>query len=385
MHLKITRERVIELISAVQSVIERRHVLNILSNIKITLTDSEICMTGTDLEVELVARTKISNGECKEPGEITLPARKLFEICKALQPNSIIDLKTTDDGRCIVKSNQSKFALGTLPTTDYPSIRNRLDGSSESSLASVNIGATEFKRLFEKTAFSMAVQDVRFYLTGTLLEIESNSVRAVTTDGHRLSTCETAAQTTNTTAIKTILPKKAVIELQRLLQVGNKQIELTFGRELVSATLHLETKDGNPYTIEFTTKMIDGKYPDYRRVIPNHNNRTATINIDEFKQAIHRVSILSNEKDGFILINFTETEIKLTASNRDQDEAYEYLDISYTGEEFQIAFNAQYLSDILNCLDSGTAEIRMGSETESVLIIDPNDLVKKYVVMPRRN
>lgn len=384
MHLKITRERVIELISAVQSVIERKHVLNILSNIKIVLTDTEICMTGTDLEVELIARAPINNGECKEPGEITLPARKLFDICKALQPNALIDLKTSDDGRCVVKSNQSKFALGTLPAHDYPSIKGRSHGNDSKNLVSVIIGATEFKQLFDKTAFSMAVQDVRFYLTGTLLEIEQNSVRAITTDGHRLSVCQVAAQTTNKDPIQAILPKKAVNELQRLLQVSNNQIELTLSREMVSATLHLETKNGSPYSIEFTTKMIDGRYPDYRRVIPNHNQKIARINIDDFKQAIHRVSILSNEKDGYIIITFTSDEVKLVASNRDQDEANEYVEVDYSGEDIEIAFSAQYLSDILNCLDSGTAEIRMGKEIESVLILDPEDLVKKYIVMPRR-
>ena len=131
--------------------------------------------------------------------------------------------------------------------------------------------------------------------------------------------------------------------------------------------------------------MIDGRYPDYRRVIPNHQNRIAQINIEDFKQAIHRVSILSNEKDGCITITFTPDEIKLVANNREQDEAYEYLAVDYNGEDIEISFNAQYLSEILNCLDSGTAEIRMGSEIESVLILDPNDLVKKFIVMPRRN
>lgn len=384
MHLKITRERVIELISAVQSVIERKHVLNILSNIRIALTEDEICMTGTDLEVELVARAKITNNECKEAGVITLPAKKLFDICKALQPNSLIDLKTTEDGRCIVKSNQSKFAIGTLPAEDYPSIKKQSHSNENTNLVTVFIGTTEFKRLFDKTAFSMAVQDVRFYLTGTLLEIESNLVRAVTTDGHRLATCEAVASTNNAKPMLAILPKKAVGELQRLLQNGNKQIQLTLGRELVSASLELETKEGSSYSIEFTTKMIDGKYPDYRRVIPNHQQRVATVNIEDFKRAIQRVSILSNEKDGCIIINFTNGEIKLSASNRDQDEAYEYLDVSYDSDEIEIAFNAQYLSDILNCLDSGNAEIRMNSNVDSVLILDPMDLVKKYLVMPRR-
>lgn len=384
MHLKITRERVIELISAVQSVIERKHVLNILSNIKIDLTEDEICMTGTDLEVELVARAKITNNECKKAGVITLPAKKLFDICKALQPNSLIDLKTTTDGRCIVKSNQSKFAIGTLPADDYPSIKKQSHSNETANLVTVFIGTTEFKRLFDKTAFSMAVQDVRFYLTGTLLEIEPNLVRAVTTDGHRLATCEAVASTNTTKPILAILPKKAVNELQRLLQNGNKQIQLTLGRELVSASLELETKEGNPYSIEFTTKMIDGKYPDYRRVLPSHQQRVATVNIEDFKRAIQRVSILSNEKDGCIIINFTNGEIKLTASNREQDEAYEYLDVSYDSDEIEVAFNAQYLSDILNCLDSANAEIRMNSNVDSVLVLDPMDLVKKYLVMPRR-
>lgn len=384
MHLKIIREKMIDLISAVQSVIERKHVLNILANIKIELNPDEICMTGTDLEVELIARAPLAKGECIQPGIITVPARKLFDICKALQNNSIIDLKVSEDGRCTVKCNQSKFALGSLPAADYPSINRNAHSSEFQNRVSVNIGASEFKQLFEKTAFSMAVQDVRFYLTGTLIEIDQNIIRAVTTDGHRLSICEAAASTSNLEPIQAILPKKAVNELQRLLQASNERIELSLGRELVNATLNLQTKDNTQYTIQFTTKMIDGKYPDYRRVVPSNHPNIATVNIDDFKQAIHRVSILSNERNGYIIITFEDSELKLVASNNDLDEANEYIDANFNGEKLEVAFSAQYITEILNCLDSDTVEIQMKSQTDSVLIIEPNDTVKKFVVMPRR-
>ncbi len=208
MRLKIAKESLLNVLSHVVGAVERRHTLNILSNLKIQVTTQALTVTGSDLEVELVASTALAEGACLQEGETTVPARKLIDICKSLPSAALVDLHITEDQRCILKSGNSRFVLGTLPADDYPLLNTENTQGTQ-----VTVTQRELKRLFEKTAFAMAVQDVRFYLTGTLLEIDANQLRAVTTNGHRLALCETAAQSTATQPIQAIVPRKAVAEV----------------------------------------------------------------------------------------------------------------------------------------------------------------------------
>ena len=206
MRLKIAKESLLNVLSHVVGAVERRHTLNILSNVKVQVSQASLTITGSDLEVELVASTTLAEGACLQAGETTVPARKLMDICKSLPTAALIDLQITEDQRCILKSGNSRFVLGTLPAEDYPLLTTENTQGTQ-----VAVTQRELKRLFEKTAFAMAVQDVRFYLTGTLLEIDNNQLRAVTTDGHRLALCETVASSNATQLIQAIVPRKACL------------------------------------------------------------------------------------------------------------------------------------------------------------------------------
>ena len=381
MRLKIAKESLLNVLSHVVGAVERRHTLNILSNVKIRVTTESLTITGSDLEVELVASTTLAEGACLQEGEITVPARKLVDICKSLPSAALVDLQITEDQRCILKSGNSRFVLGTLPAEDYPLL------TTENTLGTqVSVTQRELKRLFEKTSFAMAVQDVRFYLTGTLLEIDQEQLRAVTTDGHRLAMCETAATSTVTQAVQAIVPRKAVAELQRLLSVEDEQLALLIGRELLNVTILIPSRDKEQGDIKvrFTTKLIDGKFPDYRRVIPRGGDKNVMIAHDVFKQSLQRVAILSNEKLRGVFLNFNEDSLQLRANNPEQDEAIEDLAIQYADTPLEMSFNAQYLLEVLNVLDGDDVLMTMTEANQSVLVQDPAQQDQTYVVMPMR-
>ncbi len=381
MRLKIAKESLLNVLSHVVGAVERRHTLNILSNLKIQVSPENLTITGSDLEVELVASMPLAAGECLQAGEITVPARKLVDICKSLQNGALVDLEVTEDQRCILKSGKSRFALGTLPAEDYPLL------TMENTLGTqVTVTHRELKRLFEKTAFAMAVQDVRFYLTGTLLEIDQNQLRAVTTDGHRLAMCETLAMSNATQAMQAIVPRKAVAELQRLLSVEDEHLSLLIGRELLNVTIVMTQRDKEQaaITVRFTTKLIDGKFPDYRRVIPRGGNKNVVIAHDVFKQSLQRVAILSNEKLRGVFLTFSPDTLQLRANNPEQDEASEELAIQYQDETLEMSFNAQYLLDVMSVLDGQDVSMLMTEANHSVLVQDPAHPDQTYVVMPMR-
>ena len=381
MRLKIAKESLINVLSQVVGVVERRHTLNILSNVKIQTTQQALTITGSDLEVEMVASTTLADGACLEAGETTVPARKLVEICKSLPTAALIDLHITEDQRCILKSGNSRFVLGTLPAEDYP-----LLSTDNSQGTQVQVTQRELKRLFEKTAFAMAVQDVRFYLTGTLLEIDQNQLRTVTTDGHRLALCEVAASSTAQQLVQAIVPRKAVGELQRLLSVEDEQITLLIGRELFNVTINTTSRDKEQadISVRFTTKLIDGKFPDYRRVIPKGGDKHVLIAHDVFKQSLQRVAILSNEKLRGAFLNFYPDVLQLRANNPEQDEAIEDLAIQYQDVALEMSFNAQYILDVLGVLDGDDVRMSMTEANQSVLVQDPTQPDQVYVVMPMR-
>lgn len=381
MRLKIAKESLLNILSHVVGVVERRHTLNILSNVKIQASQEALTITGSDLEVELVASMPFVNGACIQAGETTVPARKLMDICKSLPTAALVDLQITEDQRCILKSGNSRFVLGTLPAEDYPLLTTETTQGTQ-----VQVTQRELKRLFEKTAFAMAVQDVRFYLTGTLLEIDTQQLRAVTTDGHRLAMCETNAQSTATQALQAIVPRKAVAELQRLLSVEDEALTVLIGRELLNVTIGMPSRDKEQgeVTVRFTTKLIDGKFPDYRRVIPRGGDKTVTIGHDVFKQSLQRVAILSNEKLRGVFLNFYTDTLQLRANNPEQDEAIEDLTIEYQHNSLEMSFNAQYLLDVLGALDGDDVSMTMTEANQSVLVQDLQHQDQVYVVMPMR-
>lgn len=380
MRLKISKEVLLNVLSHVVGAVERRHTLNILSNIKLQVTEQQLTVTGSDLEVELVASTALSSGACVEAGETTVPARKLVDICKSLPNAALIDVQVTPDQRCILKSGNSRFVLGTLPAEDFPLLASEGVVQGET----VEVAQADLKKLLDKTAFAMAVQDVRFYLTGTLIEAGEGKLRAVTTDGHRLALSETDAQFDSQQTLQAIVPRKAINELQRLLTVDEHQLTLIIGRELMNVKIQLNYKDSHQVEVRFTTKLIDGKFPDYRRVLPRNGNKIVTIEHDLFRQSLQRVAILSNEKLRGVFLTFKENELQLRANNPEQDEAVDDLAIQYSGESMEMSFNAQYLLDVLGALNGDTVQLTLSEANASSLVQDPAAAQSLYVVMPMR-
>jgi DNA polymerase III subunit beta len=381
MKLNISKDLFLKVLSQVAGAVERRHTLAVLSNVKLEVTDQQLTLTASDLEVELIASVALPAGACVDAGATTLSARKLMDLIKSLPQAAMISLQAGDDQRCQLRSGSSRFVLGTLPAEDFP-----LLGDSNHQGAHVRIGQTAFKQLLDKTAFAMAVQDVRFYLTGMLLEAGEGQLRTVTTDGHRLALSETTAELdAQASTIQAIVPRKGVIELQRLLSAEENELDLVVGREFLTVSLQVNAgKDDTPVQIKFTTKLIDGKFPDYRRVIPRNGTKVVQVDLESFRQTLQRVAILSNEKLRGVFLNFNDQNMQLRANNPEQDEAVEDLPIAYSGDALEMSFNAQYLLDIMSVLGAQNVQMTLSEANASVLVQDPTVEDSMYVVMPMR-
>lgn len=365
MKLRAHRNILLPAVSMIGGIVEKRQTLPILSNMLIRVSGSKMKLTGTDLEVEIDTEVGIHTGS---EGEFTLPARKFIEICKALPDGSVVEMKIEGD-KAHIRSGKSKFTLGVLPAADFPAI------DISSSEYSFNIGEKDLKNLIDKTSFSMALQDVRYYLNGLLIEIEGNEIKAIATDGHRLALCQKTFSDRTMDARGFLLPRKAVQEMNRLLEYADNEVSVELCPNLA------RFKIGN--TI-FTTKLIDGKFPDYERVIPKHCDKTAIIDRELFRSALIRASILSSEKYKGIRITAANNILKLQAHNPEQEEAEEELDIEYDNESITIGFNVGYLLDILGAISTDFIAIDFADTNSSSVVRIPENEEALYVVMPMR-
>lgn len=368
MHFVISREAILKPLQLVSGVVERRQTLPVLSNVLLSLNaKSELSITGTDLEVELVGRVLV-DGPSKA-GEITVPARKLLDICKSLAEDARLEF-TVDDSKIVIKSGRSRFSLATLPASDFPSTEEE-PGTYELTLPQLAL-----KGLLDGTSFAMAQQDVRYYLNGMLFELAKDYLRVVATDGHRLAMQTLAAQNAVDAPVQLILPRKGVVELGRLLTGDEDDIAIVFGRNHVRA----RTRD-----FTFTSKLVDGKFPDYNRVLPKGGDKFVVGDRQELKQAFARTSILSNEKYRGVRILLSDGEIRILANNPDQEEAEESVSVEYSGEALEIGFNVSYLVDVLSVLGSDKVKLTLLDSNSSALLEAANgngDAL--YVVMPMR-
>lgn len=384
MKFSIAKELFLKVLSQVAGAVERRHTLPILSNVKIEIEQSKLILTASDLEVELIAQVDLPADSVEQTGATTVSARKLMDILKSLPQSAQVQMHVAEDQRCTLKSGSSRFALGTLSAADFPLLGEATQG------AQVQIHQPVLKQLLDKTAFAMAVQDVRFYLTGMLFEAGEGMLRTITTDGHRLALSEAQANLEASSAtIQAIVPRKGVMELQRLLGSDDIPLSILVGREFLSVSLNIESKEKDnlaPIYIRFTTKLIDGKFPDYRRVLPRNGNKIVQVEHGAFRQTLQRVAILSNEKLRGVFLSFKaqQQDMQLRANNPEQDEAVEDLPIRFEGESLEMSFNAQYLLDILNVLQGDTVQLTLSEANASALVQDPAHSESLYVVMPMR-
>jgi DNA polymerase-3 subunit beta len=362
MKFSADRETLLAPLQAVMGVVERKQTMPVLANVLLAARNGQLTITGTDLEVELVATTPVELAS----GETTVPGRKLLEIVRALPEKAGLTFSLEGD-KAIVKAGRSRFTLATLPATDFPTVEDIRTQHT------VRLPGVEAQRLLEKTHFSMAQQDVRYYLNGMLLEVEGKSVRAVATDGHRLAYCESTGEGTSGSH-QVIVPRKGVLELQRLLN-GHGTVELLIG------PAHIRVQIGD---IRFTSKLIDGRFPDYGRVIPTAPPRVVTAERESLRAALHRAAILSNEKYRGIRLTLKPNLLQLQAHNPEQEQAEEEVEVNYSGDEMEIGFNVNYLLDALSAVGSSDVQLGFIDPNSSCLIVAPGDNTAKYVVMPMR-
>lgn len=364
MKFSAAREALLKPLQAVIGVVERRQTMPILANVLLAAKDGELLITATDLEVELVASAPI---DLDTAGEITVPGRKLLDICRALPEGVEVAVALSGD-KLSVRAGKSKFSLTTLPAAEFPTVEE-ISGSE-----GISVPQQTLVKLFEKTHFSMAQQDVRYYLNGLLMETGKKHLRAVATDGHRLALCEVEFDNSSATEKQVIVPRKGVLELQRLLS-GEGEVTLELGSNHIRVQLE---------GIRFTSKLIDGRFPEYERVIPEEADNELTADRELFKAALQRTAILSNEKYRGIRLIIRDNGVVLQAHNPEQEEAEEELEVSYKGDDIEIGFNVNYLLDALGAIESSDVTLSIVDGNSSCLLREPGKDDCKYVVMPMR-
>jgi len=366
MKFVVSREALLKPLQLVAGVVERRQTLPVLSNVLIALNGDQLSLTGTDLEVEIIGRVHLE--QAGESGEITVPARKLVDICRSLPDGAKIEF-LQEDTRIIVKSGRSRFTLSTLPASDFPNVEDS-PGNLRFSCAQ-----QEIKRLIERTAFAMAQQDVRYYLNGMLWEVRQDQLRVVATDGHRMAMCTRAIAVETADVTQAILPRKGVLELSRLLEDSTAQVEVIMSGNHIRVT-------SVEYT--FTSKLVDGKFPEYERVLPRGGNKTIIGSRLELKQAFGRTAILSNEKYRGVRLLLSDGLLTIVANNPEQEEAEEQVVVDYVGDSLEVGFNVSYLQDVTNVIQNENIKITLSDANSSALLEEPENSDSLYVVMPMR-
>lgn len=365
MNIQINRETLLKPLTSVTSIVEKRHTLPILSNLLLEAKQNKIHLTATDLEMQISLSVESATSN---DFSTTISAKKLLDICRSLPDNSDINM-ATNDSRITVKAGKSRFNLQTLPAADYPVMTK-----TQSQGTVVTIPQRQLKELLKQVEFAMAQQDIRYYLNGLLVEVVANRLNIVGTDGHRLSFTSTELKE-NYEKQDVILPRKTVIELIKLLDDSEEDVNVEIANNQVNFSF------GN---IKLISKVIDGKFPDYNRVIPTGHQNTFTTERLGVLLAMQRASILSNEKYRGIRMVLSNNNLKLISTNSDQEEAEEELEITYGSDVLDIGFNVTYLIDVLNNTNSEQVTFSFADANSSCLITLPNNPDYKYVVMPMR-
>ena len=365
MNIKIDRELLLKPLGNVSGIVEKRHALPILSNLLLESNQGKLKFTATDLEMQISTHIKT---ELSDDFQITVSAKKLFDITRALPEQSKIDIQI-EENKVMVKAKKSRFNLQTLPFQDYPVMKKDEKDSVE-----LQIPQKDFKALLKQVDFSMAQQDIRYYLNGLLLEVKENNINIVGTDGHRLSFTSLELKAPSQSA-QVIVPRKTIVELVKLLKDTDEPLEISFS----SNQVHFKFND-----IDMITKIIDGKFPDYSRVIPEGHTNAFNIKRALLLDSMLRASILSNDKYRGIRMVVEKNNLKLVSNNSEQEQAEEELEIDYKGEKIDIGFNVTYLIDVLTNIQSDQLTIAFKDSASSCLVTIPDDKKYKYVVMPMR-
>ncbi len=350
----------------VSGAVEKRQTLPVLANLLMKVEKDSLVVTATDLEIEISVNIPLE-GEYSE-GSLTVPARKLIDICKSFSSDSQITIEQQED-RIKVACGRSRFSLSTIPAQEFPNIDETI------SKTKININSLILKGIFDKTQFAMAQQDVRYYLNGMLLELNKNSLFSVATDGHRLALSKILLEQNFDELTQAIIPRKGILEVSKilsslddvcLLELSNNHIKITLGQ------------------FTFISKLIDGRFPDYEKVLPKNATRSMVCEKEKLRDAFSRASILCNEKFRGVRLTLETNKLIIHANNPDQEEAEIELDVDYTDESMEIGFNVSYLLDALNTIKSQSVRFNFGDTSSSLLIESTESDDSVYVVMPMR-
>ena len=368
MNIIIQREKLLKPLSLIAGVVEKRQTLPILANVYFQFKSGFLTIIGTDLEIEIT--DKLENVDGKSDGECTVTARKILDICKALPADAMIEMSVKAD-KLLLRSGKSRFSLQTLAAKDFPKLE------TENWINEFNIGQKGFKRLLEKTSFSMANQDVRYYLNGLMLETSQNKLKAVATDGHRLAKSEIAIENELIEQKQFIVPRKAIVELNRLLDADdqNQKAVVKFNNNHICVSFE---------NIVFISKLIDGRFPDYNEVMAPNLDILLEVNRNQLLDILSRVSILTNETFRGVRVALNKDNLVVTSHNPEQEESVDEMPIDYSGDEMEIGFNVMYLIDSLRAISSENVEFRLKDPGSSCTLNATDDQNTQYLVMPMR-
>jgi len=363
--IKTQRDNLLQPLQSVSGIVERRHTLPILSNVLIERQGDSLTFLATDIEIQVRTGTTAGEGE---DGAVTVAARKLQDILRSLPDNNEVSI-TLDDKRLTVKSGRSRFNLQTLPADDFPRMTLAQEG-----VKTLTVAQKAFKGLLAQTQYAMAAQDVRYYLNGLLLLAMGDELKAVATDGHRLAYAAMKVEG-DLERQELILPRKTVLELNRLLADSDEPLTI----ELAPNQVRFRFAH-----IELVSKLIDGKFPDYERVIPPSSRNILTVERTVLQQAMNRAAILTNEKFRGVRVTLSPGSVKIVAANAEQEEAQEEIEVEYSGEPIDIGFNVGYLQDVLANTSVDKVQWGFNDANSSALLTIPGQENFKYVVMPMR-
>jgi DNA polymerase-3 subunit beta len=364
--LKATQDKVLSVLQSVAGIVERRHTLPILANVLIRKTGSALQLTTSDLEIQIRTTAELDG----DAGNFTttVGARKLIDILRTMPSDQTVSLESNQN-KLILKGGKSRFTLQSLPAEDFPLVQEAANFGP-----SFSVPQKTLKELLHQVSFAMAVHDIRYYLNGILFVAEGKQLSLVATDGHRLAFAS-AMLDVEVPRQEVILPRKTVLEMQRLLSDKEGAIEMQFAGNQAKFTF-----DG----MEFVTKLVEGKFPDYNRVIPKNHKNTITMGRTALLATLQRTAILTSEKFKGVRLNLEPGVLRVTSSNAEQEEAVDELEIDYNGDAIEIGFNVTYLIDALTNMDQDMVQVDLADSNSSALITIPDNTTFKYVVMPMR-
>ena len=364
--VKAKCDELLEPLSAVSGIIERRHTLPILSNVLIDRADGTLSFLATDIEIQITARSSLAAGGDAKP--VTVGARKLLDILRSLPGSTEVSVQQQDK-RMLVKAGKSRFTLQTLPAEDFPRLAKPSGDAARFALPQKAL-----RRLLGLVQYSMAQQDIRYYLNGLLVLVEDRQLRLVATDGHRLAYAAMELPS-SLPRVEVIVPRKTVLELSKLLADSDDEVSIELSGTQAAFSFG---------AVELVSKLVDGKFPDYTRVIPTQHKNLVRLDREVLRQSLQRAAILSNEKFRGVRWVLTDGSLKIVSSNAEQEEAQEELEVQYSGDALDIGFNVNYLLDVLNNVPGSEVECHFGDAASSALLQFPAEPEFKYVVMPMR-